>query len=977
MSDHPWRVSRRKTYLALLMPLLVAIVLTAGAISAITSLSRSYESAIEYAQLRDLTTRVVYLDSALTSTARAAVTSGSLEWRHRYASLENEFALAWPAMSAAVAKTNLNVHTNAANRAAARMTAIEHEALGLAATGKTERANALLSSIEYYRANETFAALAATTRQRVDDVIARDRRLARRRHLRLTIAAILLLPLFFVCGLYALRAFRSYVVARDKADASLRASEERFALIARATSDVMWDWKIADGTVWFNEAFHTQLGYPGQGVYPLSVWLDNIHAGDVEHVVKGLHDVIEGHAPAWSHEYRFRHADGTWGDFLDRGYVVRDADGTAIRVIGAMLNVTHRKTTEVALRSLNAELEEMSRRNELILNTAGDGIIGLDPEGAATFLNPAAVKMLGWPAETVRGVKLHELMHHTRADGTLHPVELCPTYRAVRTGEPAVVRDDIFWRADGTSFPVEYSSSAMRNDAGQIIGAVVTFRDTTARLEVQRMKDEFVSIVSHELRTPLTSIRGALGLLAGGLMAKSPEKGQRMLDIAVSNTDRLVRLINDILDIERIDSAHVILVKSRCAAATLIDDAIDVMRPMAEKAGVQLVRGVIDDNAIWADADRIVQTLTNLVSNAIKFSPAGSRVTLSATQERDGLVFRVVDRGRGIPADKLESVFDRFQQVDASDSREKGGSGLGLAICRSIVRQHGGELQVESVVGKGSTFRFSLPATRKDSADEHDSGAAKVLVCDDDPAIRDVLQTVLQQRGYHVRTVDGGDELLRAVTVFAPDVILLDVFMPFVNGWETLARLKNDEALAEIPVVLLSCLTEDETTSPFDLAGWVSKPVDEQSLLATLEHALGLAGRKPRLLIVEDDGDLARVIKESFERHGLETHHATSGREAIELAGALPPDLLILDLALPEIDGFGFVDWVRDQQHLCNVPLVVYSATDPSPAERQRLTLGPTQFLTKSRVPPQEFERRVVDLLDTMTQSRRGVSHVA
>jgi PAS domain S-box-containing protein len=626
---------------------------------------------------------------------------------------------------------------------------------------------------------------------------------------------------------------------------------------------------------------------------------------------------------------------------------------------------------------MNVQLERLGRKNELILNAAADGIVGLDLEGRATFINRAAAEMLRLSMNDLRGQRFHELIHHTREDGNAHPFEECPNMRALRDGEMSRVPNDIFWRRDQTSFAVEYSTTPMRDESGQLIGAVMTFHDTTERLEVQRMKDEFVSIVSHELRTPLTSIRGALGLLAGGLMASSPVKGQRMLDIAVSNTDRLVRLINDILDIERIDSGKVVLTKSICNAATLLRDSIDVMRPIADKAGVRLELGRVESATINADADRVIQTLTNLLSNAIKFSPSGSAVTISAIHERDGVVFRVKDRGRGIPADKLDSVFDRVQQVDASDSREKGGSGLGLTICRSIVREHGGEMHVDSVFGEGSEFRFSIPAALMEASGRQPGAAPRIVVCDDDPNLREVLEMMLNGYGYDVRTAEGGDELLRLLPSFTPDVILLDIFMPAGGGWETLSRLKNNPETAEIPVVILSGIKADEMAAPFDLAGWVNKPLDEGTLIATLEHALGVAGRRPRIMIVEDDFDLARVITESFARHGIETCHASTGREAIALAREVTPDLLILDLVLPELDGFGVVEWLREQEKLCKVPMVVYSATDPTTSERQRLTLGPTQFLTKSRVPPQEFERRVVDLLATMTRTQKEIAHVA
>lgn len=245
------------------------------------------------------------------------------------------------------------------------------------------------------------------------------------------------------------------------------------------------------------------------------------------------------------------------------------------------------------------------------------------------------------------------------------------------------------------------------------LGSVILiFNDLRRRRQLERMKSEFVSMVSHELRTPLASIHGSLGLLASGLLGNTTEKGQRMLDIAVSNTDRLMRLINDILDLEKFDYGKVELKRRACNTGELIEEAVAEMRVMAQKHEIDL-SFTGSDAQIFADADRMVQCLTNLLSNAIKFSNPGGVVNVSARALGQELRFEVSDQGRGIPANMQESIFERFHQVDASDSRRKGGTGLGLAICRTIVQQHGGKIWVESVVGKGSTFFFTVPLVPK------------------------------------------------------------------------------------------------------------------------------------------------------------------------------------------------------------------------------------------------------------------------
>jgi signal transduction histidine kinase len=267
---------------------------------------------------------------------------------------------------------------------------------------------------------------------------------------------------------------------------------------------------------------------------------------------------------------------------------------------------------------------------------------------------------------------------------------------------------DLSFRAQDGRLILAEGSINCRYGAAGVEYCNAIFQDVTKRREVDRMKNEFISVVSHELRTPLTSIRGSLGLLAGGALRKEPDKADRMLDIALKNTERLVRLINDILDIEKIESGKISLDIQPIDAADLVMQAAATMHAMAEANHVRLdIRPAV--GTVYADRDRMLQTLTNLLSNAIKFSKAENRVSLLAEKRGAGLLIRVRDQGRGIPAHKLQSIFERFQQVDASDSREKGGTGLGLAICRSIVQQHGGAIWVDSAEGKGSEFFVLLP----------------------------------------------------------------------------------------------------------------------------------------------------------------------------------------------------------------------------------------------------------------------------
>jgi CheY-like chemotaxis protein len=476
-----------------------------------------------------------------------------------------------------------------------------------------------------------------------------------------------------------------------------------------------------------------------------------------------------------------------------------------------------------------------------------------------------------------------------------------------------------------------------------------------------------------------------------------------------------VRLINDILDIERIESGKIMMVKQICDAADLMHQSVEAIQDMAEKATVHLAVTPLSTE-LWVDPDRIVQVLTNLLSNAIKFSPPNSTVWLEAeimtaesTAESTAqqmpyipsspqIRFAVKDQGRGIPSDKLESIFERFQQVDASDSRQRGGTGLGLAICRSILQQHDGYIWADSTLNQGSTFYFTLPivpivkpsqisssqpeaaclSAEQESSNEElelqqgHSAYPTVLLCDDDPSVRAVIGSVLERQGYQVLSVASGQEAVEQAIVQQPDVILLNLMMPGMDGWETLAVLKQQPETQTIPVIIFSGLLPDaREVHPLEISDWIVKPPDPRVLCQALERALNGQKRALKVLIVEDDPDLAKVLCALFARHQIETFHVFTGWEAIQLSQRLLPDLLVLDLGLPEQDGFAVVDWLRHHNRLCQVPLVIYTAQDLNDHDRQRLKLGQTLFLTKGRITTQEFEQRVIHLLNRMIQGKK------
>jgi signal transduction histidine kinase/CheY-like chemotaxis protein len=497
------------------------------------------------------------------------------------------------------------------------------------------------------------------------------------------------------------------------------------------------------------------------------------------------------------------------------------------------------------------------------------------------------------------------------------------------------------------------------------------------RSELDTLKDEFISTVSHELRTPLTSIRGALGLLSSGIIGDVDAKALNLLRIAVTNTDRLIRLINDILDLERMESGRAPLQIRRCSLRDLSQQAIETMTAMADANTVHLalepftVAQAASPEALFfdGDADRILQVLTNLLSNAIKFSPPASTVRIHTEATSDSILLKVVDEGRGIPSDKLDSIFDRFQQVEPSDARQKGGTGLGLAICRSIVQQHSGSIWAQRNLDLGTTLYVMLPRTTRAtdmavSAVLPPRGEGAILVCDDDAGIRTVVAEHLHRQGYTVIEAISGEQALVLAAEHHVEAILLDLYMPGLSGWETLQRLRNNPITANIPVVVLSVLSS--TLRPQltgDAQGWVQKPFNENLLFAELGRVLHQGEGPAYVLLVEDDEDLASVLVASFEDAAVHVDHASTRQLAIRQCITRPPDLLILDLTLPDGDGFSLVEWLRQQPNLRSLPLVVYSGREISESEMAKLRLGPTEFLTKAKVQPQEVEELVLSMV--------------
>lgn len=401
-------------------------------------------------------------------------------------------------------------------------------------------------------------------------------------------------------------------------------------------------------------------------------------------------------------------------------------------------------------------------------------------------------------------------------------------------------------------------------------------------------------------------------------------------------------------------------------------------RALADKRGVRLVVDVPDNITVVGDRDKLIQVVTNLMSNGIKFTPAGGRVKLTAEKKGENVEIRVSDNGIGIASEFHDKVFEKFQQVDTSSTREVKGSGLGLPIVRSIVEAHGGSVHLESEPGKGSTFIVTLPAPEVDEdyvpvvsegkREEPASGlrpvpavvtaeeaaatvrgrrAQNILVVDDEMNIIRVMRHILEAEGYTVLEAQSGEEALRRARVDRPDLILLDVLLPDIDGFEVLERLRSDPALSDIPVVILSILEAKEESFRLGAQDYCTKPIDRARLLETVQGLLGDVSQEVRILVVDDDPNILTALSQMLGSRGYKVIGAKDGLEALVRARDDIPSLIVLDLYMPEMDGFEVIRRLRGWEETAHIPILVLTASDVALDEARAMHLGAARYMSK------------------------------
>lgn len=633
---------------------------------------------------------------------------------------------------------------------------------------------------------------------------------------------------------------------------------------------------------------------------------------------------------------------------------------------GALRQGTLEETNEIVEAKVverTSELEEARDGIRAMIESAKDGIITLATDGEIQSVNPAFAQLSGYTCEELIGHSARILIP-TDLNARDELVDQITQIKLGLVESGSVSVESQVKHKDGRPICVEITISVGRSGDKRFYMCIL--RDITERKEIEKRVSEFYSTVSHELRTPVTSIRGALGLLEGGIVGDIPEGALEMVSIARSNCDRLIRLINDILDLRKIEAGKLELHVRELTAEDVVNVSLDGIQAMAVEAGVSLKSEFEESLPVMrGDHDRVVQVITNLVSNAIKFSSQGGTVTCAVTQSQTGRMrFSVSDEGEGIPEDQISKLFQKFQQLDSSDSRPKGGTGLGLAISKAIVEKHGGTIGLESTVGKGTTFWFELPcaAAKKAVAPKRQvchAGHAQsgdeptILLVDDDDELARVLQVMIEANGYQYRRASCLKEADELLQTFRPDSIILDLGLPDGDGLSLLNKLETNEETS-IPVIVLTGRDRDQASFNHPiLVDWISKPLLNERLPQAIKRAVQIK-RHQTVLIVEDDDLVGQLLQNQIESLGVSCQRARDGLEGVLLAKQNPPDLLVLDLGLPVMDGFDVVS-VLKRGASSNVPLILYTGHELSSEERKELCLGMTRCLAKSVTSKEEF----------------------
>lgn len=670
-----------------------------------------------------------------------------------------------------------------------------------------------------------------------------------------------------------------------------------------------------------------------------SAWLEAVNGN-------GIFDLqfrINSEKPCWVHSKASR--------------VVAANDG-AETYVGTVEDVTDIVMAEHA----RLERELVQARLAAIVEHSNDAIVGKSLQGVISSWNPAAERLFAWSSTEMIGNKISALLPEAKRE------EDAAILSRVLSGEKVGELETTRVCKDGRVIDVGLTCSLMLDNQGQPIGVSVIYRDISSRKEVEKRLSEFYSTISHELRSPLTSIRGALSLIDDKIVDMGSDECYEMIGVARSSSERLVRLINNILDIKKIEAGKFDLKLEKIEASNLVARAVSGMDGLARSANVQLIQDTESSATVEVDIDRIIQVLTNLISNAIKFSHDGGCVIVDLQLRPDAaLRFSVADQGAGIPVHLQSRLFQRFQQVDSSDTRPKEGTGLGLALSKAIVEEHKGIIGVYSSPSTGSTFWFDLPIVDAavNAASLPKVGTATILLIEDDDNIAQFMRLSLLKHGYQIVRVASLGEAKEILSKSRPGLILLDLNLPDGNGLDILQYLKEHFPGEDVPVIVTTGVDLDRVSLAHPvILDCFFKPFEISLLLKSVEKVIK-AGPPRRILLVEDDQATRSVIARQLGAIGATCMEASNGLEALDVIDSFVPDLIILDVGLPKLDGFEVIN-VLQKGAFAFVPLLVYSAQELTDSDKRKLSLGLTRYLDKGRISPREFIECVQELLSQL-----------
>jgi len=719
-----------------------------------------------------------------------------------------------------------------------------------------------------------------------------------------------------------------FAIAEDvSVRTTLEATDSKFRSLVEYASESWFVHDLEGRIVDVNQYACDSLGYTREE-------LMNMVVSDFEMTIKpgrldGVWNRMEVGRPL-TVEGRHRRKDGTEFPVEVRLGLFRVLD--EVLMLALIRDITRRKEAEIKLQELNERLEskvaERTRelqdtlgQNRAILNNIVDGIVAVNLDGYVVASNPAFARLLDIEGKCIVG---------DNANRCMDPIILELMRSANTKGD--VVSSEISLPNNRIGFAVASPiHTALEDGAEQedtCVGIVVLLRDTTIEREVDRMKTNFITTVSHELRTPLTSILGFAKLMQNKLekrifpgISSEEKKIQRDIkqirtnvEIIIKESERLTALINNVLDISKMEAAKVEWNMSEVAPFHIIERALSATAPLFTDSGPRMMYEPLDLlPKVKGDPDRLIQVMLNLISNAVKFTDEGE-VTVGARQVGNFIEFRVSDTGEGISANDLESIFDKFKQVGDTLTGKPQGTGLGLPISKQIVNHHGGDIWVESELGKGSHFMFTVPVseeeantskklsffserlrTHVDTVSKKDLGKKDILVVDDDKSLRELLRQELTEQGFRVRLAADGYEAIRQIRTAKPDLIILDVMMPEISGFDVAAMLKNNPQTSNIPIIILSIIHDQKRGIQLGVDRFLNKPIEGELLVNEVQTLLSRGASSRRVLVVDDAQSAVSSVKDLLEAKGYEVVGVCKGPECVEEARQTQPDMIILE----------------------------------------------------------------------------------